>query len=854
MSAHLFDQPGKLYLGREFDLGRNQPTEAPLLLNARDLTTHAVCLGMTGTGKTGLGICLLEEVLLQDVPCIILDPKGDITNLVLAFPDLAPADFRPWVDEDEAHRHGQTVDQLAEQTAQRWKAGLASWGIEPERVRQLHDRVAFNIYTPGSNTGIPVNILQNFNPPTEGKLTWAQNAETLRERIAQIVSALLDLVGFDGDRADPVKSREHILLSTLFESAWRAGQPVNIAALIQMIQTPPIRKVGAFDMDVFYPKAERFELAMALNNLSASPSFQSWQNGISLDIADLMKRVREPERQPGSVNPAGKVQASIFYLAHLSDEERQFFITLLLSQVVLWMRAQSGTSSLRALVYFDEVFGYCPPFPRNPPTKQPIMTIIKQGRAAGLGLFLATQNPADLDYKGLANIGTWFIGRLRTGRDRDRALEGLEGAAAGLNRAEFEKPLSTLPQRVFLAQSATGDPRFFQTRWAMSYLRGPMTRDQVAALKGEAQGEGGRGNENAANESAGLDGLEAPTAAWMTNTPTAPINPNRATHEMIAPRPTHTLARPQLPPDVREVFLETEDGGRRTAFHASVARPSSIVYVPRLLASASVRITDRTSGVIQDERYTYLLPLAGVLQSPDFTRAQSLPTFDPQSLKLEPAQQAHFEPLPAGLTGRWMKQAEKVLIEFVYRNGVKSIFFNRALKVYGDVGESGLVFRQRCEAAAGEKRNQDALKIRAQFEKRMVTLQNQLMRENRELESDRSELTARKREELLTNAESVLNFMLGRRSNRSVSWGANKRRQTQASEMEVHEGEQAIAKLNSDLQHVAGEYQAALSQISEKWMHAVSDVVEMPLAPKKGDIFADLVALAWVPVMLPATP
>jgi len=830
----MFDQPGKLYLGREFDLGRNQPTQTPLLLNARDLTTHAVCLGMTGTGKTGLGICVLEEVLLQDVPCIILDPKGDITNLVLAFPELAPANFRPWVDEDEAHRLGLSTDQLAEQTAQRWKAGLASWDIEPERIRKLRDRVAFNIYTPGSNTGIPVNVLQNFNPPTDDKLTWARNAETLRERIAQIVSALLDLVGFDGDRADPVKSREHILLSTLFESAWRVGHRVDIPLLIQMVQTPPILKIGAFDMDVFYPKAERFELAMALNNLSASPSFQSWQSGISLDIAELMKRLQTP----GSVNPAGKVQASIFYLAHLGDEERQFFITLLLSQMVLWMRAQTGTSSLRALVYFDEMFGYCPPFPRNPPTKQPIMTIIKQGRAAGLGMFLATQNPADLDYKGLANIGTWFIGRLRTGRDRDRALEGLEGAAAGLNRADFEKPLSTLPQRVFLLQSATGDPRFFQTRWAMSFLRGPMTRDQVAAFKGE--GEGGRGNET-------TDGSEhigpvGEVAAWAM--PAASSQPPIA------------QTRPQLPPDVREVFLETEDGGRRTAFHTSVSRPSSglpsraVVYAPRLLASASVRITDRASGVIQDERYTYLLPLAGVLQSPEFQRAQSLPTFDVQALHLEPAQHAQFEPLPAGLTGRWVKQAEKVLIEYIYRNGVKSIFFNRTLKVYGDVGESGLVFRQRCEVVAGEKRNQDALKVRAQFEKRMVALQNQLLREHRELESDQSELGARKREELLTNAESVVNFVLGRRSNRSVSWGANKRRQTQASEMDVREGQQAIAKLNSDLQHVAGEYQAALSQISEKWMRAVSDVVEMPLAPKKSDIFADLVALAWVPAVL----
>ena len=401
----------------------------------------------------------------------------------------------------------------------------------------------------------PVNILQNFNPPEDKSLTWERNAETLRERIAQIVSALLELVGVE---ADPMQSRDHILLSTIFESAWRAGQSVSIASLIQMIQTPPVRKVGAFDMDVFYPKPDRFELAMALNNVSASPSFQSWQNGIALDIKELLS----PLRNAGGTNPIGKTRASIFYLAHLGESERQFFITLLLSQLVLWMRAQSGTSSLRALVYFDEVFGYCPPFPRNPPTKAPIMTIIKQGRAAGLGMFLATQNPADLDYKGLSNIGTWFIGRLRTGRDRDRALEGLEGAAAGLDRAAFEKPLSTLPQRVFLCQSATGEPRFFHTRWAMSFLRGPMTRDQVATLTGRKEIRERR--------------LE--------------IDPPQS---LISNPQSLSASRLQLPPDVREVFLNK----------SSISNLQSLsLYRPHLLASASVRIADRSSGVMQDER------------------------------------------------------------------------------------------------------------------------------------------------------------------------------------------------------------------------------------------------------------
>ena len=811
------DQPGRLYLGREFDLATQQPSADRVSISTRELTTHAVCLGMTGTGKTGLGIVLLEELLLQDVPLIIIDPKGDITNLVLTFPDLAPGDFRPWIDEEEAIRQRISPDELATQTAQRWRAGLSASHIEPVRVRQLKERTDFRIFTPGSSAGTPVNILHGFNPPDDN-LNWAQNAEALRERIAQLCSALLQLVGIE---ADAMRSREHILLATLFESAWRAGQPVDVAALIQMIQTPPIKRVGAFDIDVFYPKTDRFELAMALNNLSASPSFSAWQNGVSLEVKDLLMR------SPGGPNPAGKVRANIFYLAHLSEEERQFFVTLLLSQMVLWMRTQSGTSSLRALIYFDEVFGYCPPFPRNPPTKQPIMTIIKQGRAAGLGLFLATQNPADLDYKGLANIGTWFIGRLRTGRDRDRALEGLEGAGAGFDRETFEKPLSTLPPRTFLLQSATGDPRFFQTRWAMSYLRGPMTRDQVAGLSvgREALSEG--------RDASGV-GRDA-----------------RTTTVLSTPRPTLDAARPQLPPDVREVFLNASVRSLpvgRAMLHASRSAAHSsqpTAYHPYLLGSAAVRITDRSSGVMQDERYTYVLTLNDIVCAPDLAQAEQWHDFDPNSLSHEPQSGAMFIALPAGVTGRWLKQCEKLLVEHIYRQGVKQIFFNRTLKMYGLIGESGLDFRQRCEGIAREKRDSEALKVRTQIDKRMATLQNQLAREKHGLVSDRAELGDRKREELLTNAESVVNFVLGRRDRRMVSWGAVKRRQTQQAERDVQAAEELISRLNGDLQNIADEYQHALSQISDKWMRALSDIQEVSIAPKKGDIFADLVALMW---------
>jgi hypothetical protein len=785
----MFDTPGKLYLGSEFDIRNNQLADNKAFVSAKDFTTHAVCLGMTGTGKTGLGIVALEEVLLQNTPCIIIDPKGDITNLALNFPEMKPADFERWLDEDEARRQGLSLEQLAKQTAQRWRDGLKKSDVLPDRLRDLSDRVKFEIYTPGSDAGIPINILQSLNPPSDPTITWTRHTETLRERISQVCSALLELVGVD---ADPMKSREHILLATIFESTWRANQPVSLDLLIRMIQEPPIQRIGAFDIETFYPRDDRFELAMAMNNLAASPSFASWSQGATLDIASLIK----PDRSVESQNPMGKTRANIFYLAHLTDEERQFFVTLLLSQLVLWMRGQSGTSSLRCLVYFDEVFGYCPPFPRNPPTKAPLMSIIKQGRAAGLGVFLATQNPADLDYKGLANIGTWFIGRLRTGRDRDRALEGLEGAGAGFDRSLFEDALSTLPPRVFLLQSATGEPRFLQTRWAMSFLRGPMTRDQVAMLAGERK----------QNSEIRIQKSEI----------------------RFSPRPT-------LPPNVREVFLSRE----------TPRYGSSAVYQPHLLASASVRITDRSSGVIQDERHTYLVPLDDMVRAPDFSRSPII-QLDVNDLRHDPIEGVGFAPMPSGVNERWLKQCEKLLVEHVYRFGVKRIFYNKSLRLYGQPDESALEFRQRCEEVAREKRNADAAKARAQFDRKMKALQDRLAREHRELSQDRAELSVRKREELLAGAEAVLNFVIGRRTPYAVAFGAQRRRNTKMAEQDVRESQKAIEQLELDLQDVAEEYKSALGQVSDKWMRALSEVSEVPLTPKKNDIFADMVALAWV--------
>jgi DNA helicase HerA-like ATPase len=459
------------YLGQEYELAKGELLEQQVHYDARDLTTHAVCLGMTGSGKTGLGVLLLEEAALDGVPSLIIDPKGDMTNLLLTFPDMLPEDFRPWVNPDDARRKDLDLDTYAARMADLWRDGLAGTGQGPERIQRLKESAEFAIFTPGSSAGRQVSILDTLKAPS---LSWDTDSELLRDKIESIVSALLGLVDVE---ADPVRSREHILLSNIFEHVWRAGEDLDLAQLILRVQKPPFSQLGVFPVETFYPEKDRMGLAMLLNGLIASPAFADWIQGEPLEIDRLL------------FGPSGKPQVSILYIAHLSDAERQFFITLLLEQVVSWMRAQSGTTSLRALVYMDEVFGYLPPHPGNPPTKKPMLTLLKQARAFGLGLILATQNPVDLDYKALSNAGTWFIGRMQADRDKQRLLDGLEGVevgGGGTSRAQFDRMISALKSRVFLLHNVhEGEPVVFQTRWAMSYLRGPLTRTQVQQLVGQ---------------------------------------------------------------------------------------------------------------------------------------------------------------------------------------------------------------------------------------------------------------------------------------------------------------------------------------------------------------------------------
>ena len=460
-----YEKLGVFYLGKVYDMQAQKTKDDLLLYDSKDLTTHAVCVGMTGSGKTGLCIGLIEEAAIDGVPAILIDPKGDLGNLLLTFPNLQGSDFLPWINPDEARNKNLSSEMYADKQAALWSKGLGEWGQSGERIQHLKDAVEMLIFTPGSNAGQPVSILNSFSAP--GKEILEDN-DLLRERISTTASSLLGLVGID---ADPIQSKEHILLSTILDSAWRSGKNLDLAALIHQVQTPPVQKIGVLDIESFYPSKERFGLVMALNNLLASPGFNAWLEGTPLDIGQIL------------YTPAGKPRIAIFSIAHLSDSERMFFVSLLMNQVLGWMRSQPGTNSLRAIVYMDEIFGYLPPT-SNPPSKTPMLTLLKQARAFGVGMVFATQNPVDLDYKALSNMGTWFIGRLQTERDKARLLDGLESAAGGgFNRSQIENIISNLDSRVFLLNNTHEDmPEIFQTRWALSYLRGPLTRDQIKTL------------------------------------------------------------------------------------------------------------------------------------------------------------------------------------------------------------------------------------------------------------------------------------------------------------------------------------------------------------------------------------
>ncbi|MCX8063400.1 MAG: DUF87 domain-containing protein, partial [Anaerolineales bacterium] len=739
-----------------------------------DLTTHAFVVGMTGSGKTGLCICLLEEAALQGIPALILDPKGDMTNILLHFPNLEPQDFEPWVNADLARREGKTVQQAAQEAAALWKQGLADWGITPQRVQQLAQAAQFTVYTPGSDSGIPVNILTSFEAPD---LAWDENREALREKIASTVTALLGLVGLSD--VDPLRSREHILLSNILEHAWIAGKDLTLSELILQTQSPPFTKLGVFDVDTFFPQKDRFALAMLLNNILAAPSFQTWIEGEPLEIQKLL------------YGEDGRPRHSVFYLAHLSESERMFFVTLLYTAVESWMRAQPGSGSLRAIVYFDEVFGYLPPV-SNPPSKTVILRMLKQARAFGVAQMLVTQNPVDIDYKALANAGTWCIGKLQTDQDKQRLLDGLESAVpGGMNRSEYDKLISGLGKRVFLMHNVHAKgPLLFQTRWAMNYLAGPLTRAQIPALNRLARAEEVSLPKAAAQETATAQAISTPTH----------------TASKALQTEAYSATKPPAPAGVAEIFLPVKESLskalQRAGLSPAAAQSATLIYRPALLAQVNIRYVNRKYGLDSESTTTIRVP------NPDrrgFIRWEEhfVQPIDLREAHKAPPSEARFASLEVPLSdAKLMAAMQKDFLDWPFRNAVLSIEVNDALQIACVPPMTEGEFRARCADIARQKRDEEVKKAAQTFDKKIEALRLKLVREEQELEADKEKLNLRRMEEMGTHAENILGLFGGRRSSRRISSSLTKRRLTSQAKAEVEESEKTIALLKEQIAEI----------------------------------------------------
>lgn len=801
ISSSDYEKLGQFYLGRGYDPVAKNVQDDLILYDSKDLVTHGVVLGMTGSGKTGLCLAMLEEAAMDNIPAIIIDPKGDISNLLLLFPELDAQSFRPWINEDDAARKGISPDDFASQTADMWKKGLADWGQDPSRVAALKDKVDINIFTPGSKAGIPVSILSSLDVPP-GEIM--DDAELLGERVVSTATSLLSLVGITDDTVD---SPESVLVSTIFQKAWTDGQSVSLENLIRHIQKPAFDKVGVLDLDTFMPEKSRQALALKFNTLLASPSFAAWLDGAPLDIAKMLH------------TPAGKPRISIFSIAHLGDTDRMFFVSLLLNQMLGWMRAQNGTTSLRAILYMDEIFGYLPPT-ANPPSKRPMMTILKQGRAFGLGCLLATQNPVDLDYKALSNIGTWFIGRLQTERDKLRVLDGLEGAAGSQNakfdRGEMETLISGLGNRIFLMNNVHEDhPVLFNVRWAMSYLTGPLTRNQIKTLMDPKRADFGTTGQDAVPSAEanpmGMPGMNAPSTAKS--------------------------ARPNVGAGVKEIFVQPAGSA------------DDITYQPYLLRTGIVHFSSAKADVDAPRTVRLVNPVTATGIDWDKTVPPPLKLDETGS---EPAAGAGFGDLPGfAMNAANYKQVEKDFAEWLYRNQRADVFSCPSLKEWSKLEETEGDFRIRLTQEAREARDAAIEKLRDAATKKIASIQSRLQTAQGQLAKQKAESSSAMMQAGVSVLGGILGAFLGRKSGLgSLAQGTSaigKATGAYKQHEDVTVADGKVQSINAEIEAANADSEAEIAKLTASYDPASLALETESLKPAKTDVQVQTVALLWLP-------
>lgn len=769
---------GAFYLGKYVDAASGKTKDEFFLYDSKNFTTHAVCVGMTGSGKTGLGIDLLEEAALDKIPAIIIDPKGDLSNLLLTFPNLSPDEFKPWVDPSEAARRGISVDEYAESVSKTWTEGLAQWGEDAERIKKLRNTVDFAIYTPASQAGLPVSALSSFAAPAKKEL---EDPELLRQRVLSTTSSLLALLNLP---TDPVQSREHILISNILQEAWQKELNLSIAELIQQVQKPPFSKIGVLDIDTFYPAKERMQLSIRLNNLLASPGFQGWTEGEPLDIKKFLH------------TPEGKPKLSIFSIAHLSDSERMFFVTLLLNQFLTWMRGVEGTSSLRTLLYMDEIFGFFPPT-ASPPSKLPMLTLLKQARAYGVGIILVTQNPVDLDYKGLANCGSWFIGKLQTEQDKARVIEGLRMASNGeLNAKSLDKLIALTGNRIFLLRSIyENEPILFQTRWTLSYLRGPMTLAQIASL------------------------TDKPAEAA----------------KVIKPQSLAGI-KPTFPLDIPEYFMDAHGQTR-------------VQYQPRIAGIAKLHFVNSKMGVDCWKEVCFALTANEDGKSVPWDEGKNISNFK-NLLNKSPQPDSTFEELPPGLMQAKNYTAfEKSFSASLYQNQTYTIYQVPSLHLISKEGETESDFKIRIEHILHEQRDEMISKLRAKYAEKISAVNKKIKQTQEKMEQANQKHWLQKISVVLSFLTTFLKAFFSRKLTKGAisDAGTSLRKATQ-----LTKNSQSTVQVEESIQS----YKQKLEELEEQLNNEIdlqnkseaTSIESTEIRPRKNDIVVEKIMLVWWPL------
>lgn len=771
------------YIGKE----KIDDNFVPLVYKNKDLLTHAAIIGMTGSGKTGLGISLLEEAAIDNIPSIIIDPKGDMTNLLLTFPSLQGSDFEPWIEEQDASNNGLSVKEFAQNTANLWKNGLERDFQNASRIEKLKNCADFTIYTPGSDAGVQISILSSFKAPNKEII---EDNDLLVSLVNSTVSSILSLIEEKSDTT----SKESILISSIFMNYFKENKDLTLEELITLIVTPPFSKIGVFDLETFFAQSERLKLALKLNNIIANPSFKTWIEGETLDISNLL------------YDETGKAKVSIFSIAHLNDSQRMFFVTLLLNQMVAWMRRQEGTTSLKALLYMDEIFGYFPPN-SNPPSKQPMLTLLKQARSFGIGIILSTQNPVDIDYKGLANIGTWFIGRLQTKQDKEKVIDGLSSAKEGnLNKDEVMNLISNLEKRNFILKNINEDGiKIFETRWALSYLKGPISKDGIKKLMSEKKKQ------------------NIPTQKVENENQTTQINIEKG------------IPKPIITSNLTEKYLYSSQN-------------SAYYLQPYLICSCDIHYIDAPKNIDFEEKISYKIYLDENMKNIDFEEKEELGN---NSFEEKEKPNSFYYELPSFVQKeKDLKIIEKDFTDYIYRNSKLTLYKNEFLKITSKQTESLNDFKIRLQDRLNEKIDLEVEKLKVKFVKENDSIEIKLSKLYEKLQKEELQATSTTTDTIISIGTSLLgaffgNSVINKTNIGKVATSAKGASKILKERNDVKQVENEILELQQQKEALKTLLENEIEKINLANQSSNFPIEEIFIKPKRNDIYNTKLALLW---------